>query len=212
MKTSWLRFLSFVPFLLAGANCTVEPEAPPVLAPPTAHRSQALACPALQYAEGATPPSTKAQRVAGAVTPLAVAAGPELVLPCTTQTECSAIPNSRCASNDGGQKFFCRVDECFADADCEGGDVCQCPGDGGGLGSRCLPGNCRVDADCGAGGFCSPSHDDCGRFSGFDGYYCHTAQDECNSDADCGSEYGDLCIYEPQAGRWVCFQGEACVG
>ncbi len=215
MKISRLRPLFFfAPFLLAGSNCVVEADPPqPALAPPTTHRRQALACPARQYAEGASPPSLEARRPAGATAPQAVVAGPEFSMPCVTQADCAEQgAESRCSSNDDGKTFFCRSDRCFVDSDCGGSEVCHCAEEGGSFEHHCLSGNCRVDADCGPRGFCSPSQDNCGKFGGFDGYYCHTPEDECNRDADCGDSYGDTCLFQPAANRWVCFRGESCVG
>jgi hypothetical protein len=72
----------------------------------------------------------------------------------------------------------------------------------------CLPGNCQVDANCdGGAGYCSPTYGtDCGPYSGYQGYYCHTPADECVDDADCVSPTmgAGYCAYQPTVGHWVC--------
>jgi hypothetical protein len=70
--------------------------------------------------------------------------------------------------------------------------------------SVCLPANCRVDADCGPGGYCSAELGGCGTHVGYVGYYCHTPQDECQTDADCTIP-GLFCVFDMTGKmRWVC--------
>lgn len=127
---------------------------------------------------------------------------------CTSHADCTDGANGRCiASWRGGVN--CTYDACFTDADCN--FVCDC---GGGFGSDhnvCLSsGGCQVDADCGPGGFCSPTFGSCGDYSGTVAYYCHTPQDECIDDADCGG-YPFYCGYDTVAGKWSC-KDEHCAG
>jgi Cys-rich repeat protein len=37
---------------------------------------------------------------------------------------------------------------------------------------------------------------------GLEGYYCHTPQDECVNDSDCGA--GKVCTYAASQSRWTC--------
>jgi hypothetical protein len=108
---------------------------------------------------------------------------------------------------------YCLCDECNSDQDCANGGVCSCgltKGFGGASqGNICIPANCRVDSDCGPNGYCSPTvNDGCGAFYGVQGYYCHTPQDQCHNDSDCGTGY---CAYSTQGGMWVCATG-LCAG
>jgi hypothetical protein len=46
------------------------------------------------------------------------------------------------------------------------------------------------------------------------GYYCHTASDQCATDADCGNTdgaYTPYCAYDTTVGHWVCGSG-VCAG
>ena len=75
----------------------------------------------------------------------------------------------------------------------------------------CVANNCKVDSDCGCG-YCSPSVDptctpagdvDWGVF----GYCCHTPQDTCVNDTDCGTSTTNVqgfCAYSPEIGHWAC--------
>ena len=125
----------------------------------------------------------------------------------------------------------CSYDACATDADCPSNEPCECrtsPSDS--TANVCLTsGNCRVDGDCGPGGYCSPSQleafcfcpsaalcadgssscyadnvqvpcvcgDSCGH-----GYFCHTANDTCLDDADCGGD--GTCNYDTVDRRWSC--------
>jgi hypothetical protein len=115
--------------------------------------------------------------------------------------------------------YVCNYDDCFADNACAMGQVCVCGSGSGALGrtpNRCLTGNCQVDADCGGPRFCSPSLDPtCGTFTGVVGYFCHTPQDTCYVDSDCGPPDGSgasgFCAYQPAMGHWACSYG-VCSG
>ena len=132
---------------------------------------------------------------------------------CLADIECTEGVNGRCIGN-GHDGYYCTYDECFADADC-GGNVCGC---GGGFRSDhniCMSGNCAIDSDCGPGGFCSPSFSDCGNYFGVVAYFCHTPQDECIDDADCGADGGDpwgsYCMFDEGVGHWTCSNSQ-CAG
>ncbi|MCA9550305.1 MAG: hypothetical protein KC933_09735 [Myxococcales bacterium] len=127
---------------------------------------------------------------------------------CGSHDDCTDGRNGRCVDVNRGL-YTCTYDACLQDSDCE--HVCECEGGFGSDHNICLQtGNCNVDADCGAGGFCSPSYGDCGDYSGTVAYYCHTAQDECVDDADCGG-YPWYCGYDPVGGRWRCSDSH-CAG
>jgi hypothetical protein len=103
---------------------------------------------------------------------------------------------------------------CNSDQECPNGGVCSCGltiGFAGiSRGDICIPANCRIDSDCGPGGYCSPTvSDGCGAFYGVQGYYCHTAKDQCLNDSDCST--GAYCAYSLQGGMWVCAVGQ-CAG
>lgn len=128
---------------------------------------------------------------------------------CTEDSDCSDGLNGRCVF---GRIAMCSYDECFEDADCPTGTLCQC-GTPTGIGHQCMTAECRVDADC-PGSWCSPTFDTCGAYTGVTAYYCHTAQDECTNDTDCGGtgQYGEpYCMFEPMVGHWVCNDSH-CVG
>jgi hypothetical protein len=129
---------------------------------------------------------------------------------CTTNEACSQRAGGRCVYNTGAcgepcvataPNSACVYDACAVDTDCPGGSVCIC-GQGGPVANECSPvGNCRVDADC-PSGYCSPSVDGCG---GFNGYFCHTAKDECNDDSDCvNSGLFAKCVVDPSSAAWKC--------
>ena len=129
---------------------------------------------------------------------------------CSAHADCTEGENGRCTPSREG--YYCTYDECFDDGDCDDKMVCECGG--GILENRCLrEGNCRVDADCGPDGFCSPTLGSCGSYGGIVGYYCHTPDDECLDDSNCGdTEYGmPYCAYNMVSGRWTCSDVH-CVG
>ncbi len=131
---------------------------------------------------------------------------------CQTDDECTDGANGRCVGNSH-DSYYCTYDECFADAECGSGAVCEC---GGGFRSDhniCLPGNCATDADCGTG-YCSPSQGDCGAYFGTVAYFCHTCEDECVNDTDCGNDgdpWGSYCMYDQGVGHWRCSDSQ-CAG
>lgn len=126
---------------------------------------------------------------------------------CATHADCADGANGRCIENRGGR--YCSYDACFVDADCADDQACHCGADWDG--NRCVPSDCRTDADCPAGA-CSPTLGSCGDYSGVEGYYCHTPEDDCVNDADCGPLGGQFyCAYNPAAARWQCSDSQ-CVG
>jgi hypothetical protein len=132
---------------------------------------------------------------------------------CAKNADCTAGRNGRCVWARAG--LVCTYDQCTTDGEC-GKNVCECSG-GMAATDVCLgEGNCRVDDDCGAGGYCSPTLGSCGHYTGYVGYYCHTAQDECVDDEDCagvdGGGFGrPYCAFERTLGRWRCSTQE-CAG
>ncbi len=120
---------------------------------------------------------------------------------CTSDEECTLRPNGRCRLSGG--IYSCNYDTCYTDADCKG-IVCGCNLSQGDT-NICVGGSCTIDADCGPGGYCSPSYYICGRSGGYRFYACHTPQDECLNDEDCGPQPGDdYCAYDSRLNYWVC--------
>lgn len=129
---------------------------------------------------------------------------------CESHDDCTDGENGRCTNL--GRWTTCTYDGCFADSEC-GDTACICDGGSGGE-NVCMSGDCQVDADCGEGGWCSPSFGDCGHYSGVVAYYCHTPQDECVNDSECGDtddSWGGYCAFNPALGYWACSDSE-CVG
>jgi hypothetical protein len=127
---------------------------------------------------------------------------------CRSHDDCTAGMNGRCLETRVG--FECTYDECFDDADCS--TVCQCEGGFAGDHNICSStGNCLTDADCGPGNWCSPSLSDCGMYTGPAGWFCHTQEDECIDDSDCGNGWPWYCRYEQAVGRWTCSDSH-CAG
>jgi hypothetical protein len=113
----------------------------------------------------------------------------------------------------------CPAIQCLTDDDCATGEVCACAsqirGSTTGVGAlvtadnRCVASNCRVDADCGSGGVCSADYSArCGTLSA---YFCHSAADTCQTDADCCGDT-PLCGYQPALGHWACQAWGVCNG
>lgn len=131
---------------------------------------------------------------------------------CRSHEACDQGRNGRCVFTRFGTA--CTYDECITDDDCGAGSVCQCNGGFYSDNNVCLSqGECQTDGDCGANGYCSPSFGDCGDYSGVVGWFCHTADDECVDDADCGDgeSWGDYCAFMPGTGRWQCSNSH-CAG
>jgi len=108
----------------------------------------------------------------------------------------------------------CGADQCLTDGDCPSGQACACASEFRGNAfhtNLCIDTGCRVDADCGPNGVCSESMSPtpCGSISGF---YCHTPDDECNTDADCCQSSAPVCSYQPALGHWACHAVSVCNG
>lgn len=131
---------------------------------------------------------------------------------CLNDSDCTDGHNGRCIGNNH-DSYYCSYDECRTDAECGSGSVCECEGGFRGDHNVCLASSCATDADCGPGGFCSPSQGDCGAYLGTIGYFCHTCDDECVNDTDCGdgSEWGSYCMYDQGVGHWRCSDSQ-CAG
>ncbi|MBN8612322.1 MAG: hypothetical protein J0L92_17130 [Deltaproteobacteria bacterium] len=126
---------------------------------------------------------------------------------CETDADCTEGTNGRCGFGRAGS--FCSYDLCFSDADCDTGEACLCDGTGlGGGGNTCVSAGCRTNNDCTPGHACSPTFGGCGHYAGFIGFQCHTAEDECTTDADCGPGY---CAFDATLAHWACSTAE-CVG
>ena len=121
---------------------------------------------------------------------------------CSSHADCTAGENGRCMyAGSRRRNNRCIYDACFSDADCPN-TACICSGSDL-RGNRCMKGNCATNADCGENGYCSPSMGSCGNYRGVVAYYCHTCEDECTNDSDCGGSSG-YCAYDETAERWMC--------
>src|SRR5262249_2411601 len=127
---------------------------------------------------------------------------------CSSDADCRDGGPLRAFCHDG----TCRVDQCLADSECATGQVCFCaPTRGTGLHfNYCQDSPCAVDAACGPGGVCSPSY--AGGCGVLDAYYCHTAADTCQTDADCCVGNTQRCSYQPMLGHWACQAAIVCNG
>lgn len=123
---------------------------------------------------------------------------------CASHEECTEGPNGRCI-RAGPHEHVCTYDECETTADCPSGSRCAC-NVGPALQNLCLRDDCT---ECGELG-CDVSYGCSGpgeleysatRFA------CHTPDDTCNSDADCGER--EFCTRGPLTGgdvlpHWRC--------
>lgn len=127
---------------------------------------------------------------------------------CAGDADCTEGMNGRCRFGRGGG--FCDYDLCFGDDDCETNEVCLCDGSssGTGGGNVCVPAECQVNADCNGGFPCSPTLGSCGHYTNFVAYRCHRAEDECQTDGECGGGY---CAFDETLGHWACSTSE-CAG
>ena len=125
---------------------------------------------------------------------------------CMTDSDCVAGDNGRCIWPFGGDDV-CRYDECSQDSDCGSVGICSCRLKSAFGVNVCHQGNCVVDGDCGVAGYCSPSallFPNCmmGISPGSVGYFCHTPQDGCTDDEDCGES--STCLFKVESMRWSC--------
>lgn len=129
---------------------------------------------------------------------------------CAEHADCTDGEDGRCTTlyNRGGAYLDCTYTECVTDDDCAG--VCACAAGGEQAHNTCIrPGNCETDDDCGDD-FCSPSVGTCGPGWGLLGHFCHTREDECRDDADCGGGSA-YCAFSRADRHWVC-EDDMCVG
>ncbi len=127
---------------------------------------------------------------------------------CMSDADCTEGANGRCGFGRAGT--FCSYDLCFSDADCDADEACLCDGSGlGGGGNSCVRADCRTNNDCSPGFACSPTFGGCGHYTGFIGFECHTAADECTVDADCGG--AAYCAFDSAVSHWACSTSE-CAG
>jgi hypothetical protein len=128
---------------------------------------------------------------------------------CSTDADCegAGVFAAHCLAG------LCGPDACLWDKDCPDGQACGCASQFNGNAihtNRCIPTGCRSNKDCGEKGVCSASVSSaaCG---GFDGYYCHTPDDRCNTAVDCCTSL-PICAYQPALGYWACQAGPVCSG
>ncbi len=129
---------------------------------------------------------------------------PPFVPNCATDADCAGTyrPGGRCVA--GGCSY-----DCTSDRDCAPG-VCLCNGAPGGD-HICTWATCHVDADC-PGSYCSPTLGICGSRNGVIAYRCHTPEDECTDDSDCGAlGTPGYCMYDELVGHWNCHNSQ-CAG
>jgi hypothetical protein len=141
-------------------------------------------------------------------------------LACTSDADCTAGKDGRCAWNGDTCHTVCSYDDCLHDTDCPGKVPCACRSSATDMAANyCVVGSsCTTDADCGACGFCSlsvvPTFEDCSAevdagtgctCSGItsEAYACHTPNDECTSNADCPGSTS-YCSYSEAETRWIC--------
>jgi hypothetical protein len=121
---------------------------------------------------------------------------------CASDAVCTYLPGGRCVAGS------CAYD-CTSDRDC-GTGICRCYGSPGGD-HECTWAACHVDADC-PGSYCSPTFGTCGNYTGVVDYRCHTPEDECTDDSDCGAiGKPGYCMYDELVGHWNCHDSH-CAG
>jgi hypothetical protein len=135
---------------------------------------------------------------------------------CLRDSDCTDGTRGRCLAGHFACMTYCSYDTCGTDTDCVGA-VCECRQQATDVAANSCwaGGNCRVDSDCGPGGFCSPSQVATGCLvfdvSSGQGYFCHTANDSCLDNGDCGEQEivagrGRVCAYELATSRWGCHE------
>lgn len=115
---------------------------------------------------------------------------------CASDDDCTAAPYGACGYIVD-VTAACRCEYgCMTDADCGAGQVCMCAPlhDG----TRCVDADCSTDADCDPGYRCTLSLG-VGLDLRWPSVRCHSAADECQSDADCPD---GLCLWH--GARWEC--------
>jgi hypothetical protein len=158
----------------------------------------------------AEPKRHRSSSVCDGARPPGEIAGPAHFKPlCQSDADCTDGLNGRCTRyashwyTDGHASLRCTYDACTTDADCGTGEICHC---GEGLGENlCVPASCRVDSDCDAG-YCSPSITLSGSNTEIE-YACHTCEDDCVDDAECGPDPGEReqsCLWLRNRKHWAC--------
>ena len=134
---------------------------------------------------------------------------------CSSDADCTALPNGKCAQYwgggfEGGGLYCGCAYPCQTDNDCNGG-VCVCAGvvPSSVPWSACAAAAaCKTNADC--------ASQECGISSYDDGCYrdielaCRNSGDVCRLDSDCGSSY--QCVTPYGSGKWSCETWNCAVG
>jgi hypothetical protein len=129
------------------------------------------------------------------VTPMQGCTYPALLQPCVRDEDCTAAPGGSCQRTISFAR--CAYNECDVGSDCGPAARCECFGV-----RQCIPASCFADSECEAGHRCEPTLAlVCGNLNAPVGYHCHSAADECQSDADCGNL---SCVFDPEVSRWAC--------
>lgn len=131
--------------------------------------------------------------------------GPPVGGECETDADCVDGVNGRCSIRFHATE--CTYDECFTDADCRPGYRCACDA-GTQRANLCLPDHCDScpDSDCAVSWGCEGpgNHPPYGAMA----LECHTPEDQCRTDADCGlREFctrGPSLPCDPTFSRWQC--------
>jgi len=132
---------------------------------------------------------------------------------CGAHEDCQDEPSGLCLGSNGGEAFCYCAYPCATDADCDDGTLCLCgiDVDNVPLVPHCIPTDCDSDADCEEGFSCALAvgNDGCGwnqRMA------CHTAQDTCTTNADCGDTSFSGGCYPNDAGIWECIEPNCVIG
>ncbi len=120
---------------------------------------------------------------------------------CTKDSECTAKPNGFCDVLQGGftpiQPHNICTYGCLQDADCRDGTVCLC----GDLIGQCEQApSCKSDKDCTGGMLCT-QYDSCPGVPGVNSFACQSANDKCDTDADCTGTNAQFCTVENDGHR-----------
>ena len=129
------------------------------------------------------------------ITPMQGCTYPALNQPCSMDADCGAAPGGSCRRTISFTQ--CAYNECDTSSDCGSAARCECFGV-----RQCIPASCFADSDCDEGYRCEATLAlVCGNLQSPVGYQCHAANDECQSDVDCGNL---SCVFDPSVSRWAC--------
>ncbi len=121
---------------------------------------------------------------------------------CSTNADCKDAPHGYCRGLLPSGSCGCNYG-CTTDADCGQGLTCLC----GELIGQCVVAACTSDGDCPGTSCMSSVLDGCGPAV----LACHTHQDACQNNADCGR--GAICApTEGGFGPWSCLFNECVIG